>query len=145
MKNIMILTLALLFALPLMAEWELPRPDFNPWRESGSSLLNPDRLAMSHSMGFSAGTSSSGNGYYLSRYTNHLRYQFNPKLDLALDLNLVNFGSTSSNFTFNKDNASKVIPEFRLNYRPTDGVNISFEFAQGYPWQTSRSPWYDRW
>ncbi len=135
----MILTLALLFALPLMAEWELPRPDFNPWRESGSSLLNPDRLAMSHSMGFSASSSSDGTGYYLSRYTNHLKYKFNPKLELDLDLNFVNFGgmNTDSKFSLEDNNSSKVIPEFSLRYKPNDSFMIQVHMQQNsglYPW-----------
>ena len=132
----LILSLAMtLLLLPLAAQIDIPRPDFNPFSGSGNSLLSMDRLSMSHSMGFQAGTSSSGDGYYLSRYTNHLKYKFNPKLEMDLDLNFVNFGSvnTSSKFSMNDDNSNKVIPEFSLRYKPSDSVLIQVQMVNyGY-------------
>jgi hypothetical protein len=85
-------------------------------------------------MGFEAGSSSSGDGYYLSRYTNHIQYQFNPKLELNVDLNFINFGSANTNksIEFNEDNQSKVIPEFSLKYRPSDNFHVEFRYEQGY-------------
>lgn len=145
MKLMLIGLLSLLMILPLMAQTDLTRPSFNPYQSGGSSLLDLNRISMNHSMGFSAGVSSGGNGYYLSRYTNHLKYRFNPKLDLELDLNFVNFGSTSSSFEFNDDNSSKIIPEFKLNYRPSDSVQLQIEFRQGNPWFQDYKPWYERW
>ncbi|MDD4223090.1 MAG: hypothetical protein PHD87_00690 [Candidatus Cloacimonetes bacterium] len=142
MKVTLIGILALLLSLPLLAQIDMPKPDLNPYKGSKAPLLSLDRLSMSHSMGFEAGTSSAGGGFYLSRYTNRIRYAFNPKLDLELDLSLVNFGSTSSKLEFNSDNSTKVIPEFRLNYRPSDSVNLSVEFRQGAPWYSGSSPWY---
>lgn len=152
MKKSVIGILVLILSLPLVAQINMPKPNLNPYRESGKPLLSLDRLSMHHSMGFEAGMSNGGGGYYLSRYTNQIRYSFNPKLNLELDLSLVNFGSTSTKFELNSDNATKVIPEFRLNYRPTDSVNISVEYRQGAPWQTGnpawqsdQRPWYERW
>ncbi len=65
-------------------------------------------------MGFEAGSSSSGHGYYLSRYTSHLNYKLSPSWDAQLNLNFVNFGSamTKSSVEFNDDNQSTVLPEF---------------------------------
>lgn len=93
MKKLILITTLSIFLLPLMAQIEFPRPNLNPYSSNGgNSLLNLEKLSMSHSMGFEAGTSSTGYGYYLSRYTNHLKYNFNPKLELDLDLNFVNVG-----------------------------------------------------
>lgn len=88
---------------------------------------------MRHSMGFEAGTATHGDGYYLSRYTNHLIYSFNPKLVLDLDLNFVNFGSmnTKDKFELNSDNSTKVVPEFSLRYKPKDNILIQFQMVQG--------------
>jgi len=145
MKAILIAILALIITLPLMAGFDLPKPDFNPYNTGGYSLLNPDRLSMSHSLGFYAGASSSGQGFYLSRYTNQLKYTFNPKLDLELDLNFVNYGSAGSSFKLNDDNRSHILPEFKLNYRPSDNVQLQIEFRQANPWLDSGTPWYERW
>lgn len=97
-----------------------------------SSLFNPYKLKMSHSMGFAAGTSSRGIGFYESRYTNHLKYEFSPKFNMELDLNFVNFGSatTGKGFSFdsNDDNRTKIIPEFSLNFNPSKSVSIQLEY-----------------
>lgn len=145
MKSILIGLIAILTVMPLCAQIDLPKPSFSPYANSSSSLLSLNRLSMKHSMGFSAGMSSSGPGYYISRYTNHLRYDISSKLDLELDLNFVNFGTTGNKLQFNDDNRSKIIPEFRLSYRPTDSVNIQVEFRQGAPWYLDQKPWYERW
>ncbi len=115
------------------------------------TLFNPYKLKMTHSMGFAAGTSSNGLGFYQSRYTNHLAYELSPKLNLAVDLNLVNFGSISqsSGFSFesNNDNKTKIIPEFSLSYKPTDTVSLQIEFrdmrAQN-PFYRNHFDWMER-
>ncbi|MFO8144190.1 MAG: hypothetical protein R6T89_00440 [Candidatus Syntrophosphaera sp.] len=145
MKVILMSILALALLVPLTAQTDFPKPAFNPYGESGGALIDLNRLSMNHSLGFSAGVSSSGYGYYLSRYTNHLQYKFNPKLDLELDLSFVNFGSASSSLEFNDDNQSRIIPEFKLNYRPSESVNFQVEFRQGYPGFYDTRPWHDRW
>ncbi len=148
MKKLFISLSLMLLLLPLIAQVDLPRPNFSPYTNTGTSLLSMNNLSMRHSMGFEAGTSSGGEGYYLSRYTNHLKYKFNPKLELDLDLNFVNFGSlnTSQRFELNKDNDSKVIPEFSLRYKPTDSVLIQVQMVQGGLYQAYRNslsgyPW----
>lgn len=143
MRKYIVTLVASLFLLPLMAQVDLPRPNLNPFNNGTSSILSLDRLSVSHSMGFEAGTSSVGDGYYLSRYTNHMKYTFNPKLELDLDLNFVNFGSmnTSSRFEFNDDNANRIIPEFSLRYKPSDSISIQVQMNHsGY----LNSPFYNR-
>lgn len=137
----------ILLMLPLAAQIDFPRPNLNPFRGSQNSLMNIDKMAMSHSMGFEAGTSSGGDGYYLSRYTNHIKYKFNPKLELDLDLNFVNFGSmnTRNKLSFNEDNANKLIPEFALRYRPTDSIKIEIQMSQGGYQYRPRRAWYESW
>ncbi|HNQ43242.1 MAG TPA: hypothetical protein PKI59_02385 [Candidatus Cloacimonadota bacterium] len=139
MKHILILCLIIMITMPLLADVSFPRPDFNPFK-----VNSVPGLKMSHSMGFEAGTSSSGLGYYMSRYTNHLKYSLNPKLELDLDLNFVNYGSmnTNSKFSLNDDNANRMIPEFALRYRPTDSILIEVQMGQGM--QQRLRPWYER-
>ena len=112
------------------------------------SLLNPYKLKMSQSMGFAAGTSSNGLGFYESRFTNHFSYEFSPKLNMELDLSLVNFGSASTgkgiNFDTNDDNKTKIIPEFSLKYKPSKTVTIQLEYKNlnnYYPWLNRTSDW----
>lgn len=131
MKKLMICLPLLIMLAPLFAGWDLPKPNFSPY-QSNNSLLSMDKLTMSHSMGFAAGSSSDGTGYYLSRYTNHMLYKFNPKLEMGVDLNFVNFGgmNTSSKLSFEDNNTSRVIPDFMLNYKPAD--NLLFQFRMTY-------------
>ncbi|GAB1468451.1 hypothetical protein MASR2M64_11790 [Candidatus Cloacimonadota bacterium] len=147
MRKLMISLLLMLLLLPLAAQIDLPRPNMNPFRSTGSALFAPNKIQMSHSLGFQAGTSSTGDGYYLSRYTNHIMYKFNPKLEMNLDLNFVNYGgmNTSDKFTLNKDNANTIIPEFSLRYRPTDSVLIEVQMHQGGYFAQNRKPWYETW
>jgi len=78
MNKLMITLVAFaIFCLPLAAQIDLPKPDFSLMPRSGGSLLDMSRLSMSHSLGFEAGSSSWG-GYYMSNYTNHLKYKFSP-------------------------------------------------------------------
>jgi hypothetical protein len=120
------------------------RPSYGADLMSGS-LFNPYKLKMWHSMGFSAGSSSNGLGFYESRYTNHIKYEFNPKLALELDLNFVNFGTTSSGKGFsiesNDDNKTKILPEFSLTYKPTNSMTINLEYRN---YRNYYNPWMGR-
>lgn len=147
MKKILIITLLALASTFVWAQIDLPRPDLNPFRATQNSLFSPDKMKISHSMGFEASSSSSGHGYYLSRYTNHIKYQFNPKLQMQLDLNFVNYGSanTSRSIELNDDNKNKVIPEFSLSYKPSDNVRIDFRFEQARSPEYYNRHWYRDW
>ncbi|MDD2230606.1 MAG: hypothetical protein PHY48_14565 [Candidatus Cloacimonetes bacterium] len=147
MRRLLFCLIMISLMLPLVAQIDLPRPNLNPFRTSSNTLIHMDKIQMSHSMGFQAGTSSTGDGYYLSRYTNHIMYKFNPKLELNLDLNFVNYGTANSSnkFTLNKDNANTIIPEFSLRYRPTDSILIQVEMNQGGYMAQNRKAWYETW
>ena len=144
MKAILTAILVLLLTLPLAAQLSLPKPALSPYAAQGNSLLDVARLSMRHSMGFSAGYSGQG-GYYLSRYTNHLQYAFSPQLELDLDLNLINYGTAGSGFQLNSDNKSRVTPEFKLSYRPSDKTLIQVESRQNALWGFDPRPWNERW
>jgi len=98
------------------------------------SMLNMNNLTMNHSMTFGSSFSSSGQSSYESVYTNHLKYKFSSKFNLNIDLNFVNFGSATHQggieFDGNNDNTSKVLPNFRLNYNPSENVKFIIEFKQ---------------
>jgi hypothetical protein len=114
---------------------------FQPSRLLGSNLwqnnvINPARLHMSHSMSF-ATVMGNNTSAYRSMYTNHLSYDFSSKLIMHVDLNFVNYGTASwkSNFNVkgNGDNQNRIVPEFSLEYKPSDKFQIHFEYKQaGY-------------
>ena len=98
------------------------------------SMINMNNLTMNHSMSFSSSFSSNSQSAYESVYTNHINYKFNSKLDLKIDLNFVNFGSATYQggieFSGNNDNTSRILPNFQLNYNPSENVKFVIEFRQ---------------
>jgi len=98
------------------------------------SFLDVNKISVNHSVSFSSGISSNKQSFYQSVYTNHLSYDFNSKLKLDLDLNFVNFGTATYKsgieFDGNEDNATKVLPNMQLNWKPSENTNITIEFKQ---------------
>jgi len=109
---------------------------FNP-HYSLPSFFNPQNVDMSHTFSFSSSMSSGGNAAYQSMYTNHLKFYLHPKVDFDVDLNFVNYGTASFSSSFdiegNNDNQSKVLPDFSLNYRPTENTSIRIEYRSAIP------------
>ncbi|MDD2331798.1 MAG: hypothetical protein PHI68_03995 [Candidatus Cloacimonetes bacterium] len=147
MKKLILLSLSLFLAVCLFGQYNMPRPDMNPFRIENSNLFNPNQIKLSHSLGFEAGSSSTGHGYYLSRYTSHLNYKLSPSWDAQLNLNFVNFGSaiTNSSIELNDDNTSKVLPDFSIRYKPSDSFQFSVHVQQGLYSSPSQSSWFNRW
>lgn len=151
MKKLLILMTLIAGLSLLSAQNSVFNTDTNSLTGSvSSSLLNPYKLKMSHSMGFTAGTASNGLGFYESRYTNHLQYDFSSKLNLALDLNFVNYGSTTMSKGFslegNDDNKTRILPEFSLSYKPTNSISIQLQYRNmdnRYPWLKRTSDWWE--
>jgi hypothetical protein len=136
MKKITLL-LIIIFTITLLAQTGIEKynPSFKiPSLAGNSSLLNPNKLEMNHSVFFLGGASSNQQSFYESTYTNHLQYSFNPKLKLNVDLNFVNYGTASFdnnwNIEGNNDNSTKVLPNFSLDYRPTENSRIIIQFNQ---------------
>jgi hypothetical protein len=98
------------------------------------SFINQNKIDMNHSITFSGGVSSSDQSFYQSVYTNHISYQLHPKLNLNVDLNFVNYGTATYQsgieFEGNNDNASKVLPNFQLNWKPSESTSVTIEFKQ---------------
>ncbi|MFO7896201.1 MAG: hypothetical protein R6U84_04645 [Candidatus Cloacimonadales bacterium] len=136
MKKISVIVI-LILAAGLVAQNPTFRPDFLIDQFNGF-----DKLQMNHSVSFSSGVSSNSQSFYMSTYTNHLQYDLGPKLDLNLDLNFVNFGTATHkrglSFDGNNDNMSLVVPEFQLNYRPTENSEIRFMFRTVQPFTDNR-------
>ena len=130
MKRIMLIAL-LILAFNLNAE--IINSAFTP-ELLMPSVINMNNLTINHSMSFSSSISSNSHSAYESVYTNHLNYKFSSKLNLKVDLNFVNFGSATHQggieFDGNNDNTSKVLPNFQLNYNPSENVKFIIEFRQ---------------
>ncbi len=98
------------------------------------SMINMNKLTINHSMTFSSSFSSNNHSIYESVYTNHINYNFSPKFNLKIDLNFINYGSATYKngieFEGNNDNTSRVLPNFQLNYSPTENMKFVIEFRQ---------------
>ncbi len=99
------------------------------------SLFDANDIDMHHSLTFSSGFSSTGNGYYSNTYTNHLKFNLHKNLDFKLNLNFVNDGTMKFNNNYdvnwNDDNSSHLIPEFQLEWRPSENSTLRIQFEQG--------------
>ena len=113
------------------------------------SLINMSKLSMHHSVSFSSGLSSDHQSFYQSKYTNHLQYQFNPKLSLSVDLNFMNYGTATFDDSFNiegnNDNQTRVLPEFSLKYSPSENTQFIIEFKHvgGYDYYNNYRNWWE--
>lgn len=123
-------------------------PNAWDWNPNNYSLLNPNNYSMNHSMSFSTAYRTGGASLYQSRYTNHISYQVNEKMDINVDLHVTNFGtanvSKGFNIKSNEDNATNIVPDFSINYRPTENTTINFiyrgasnnpNFRRNYHWR----------
>ncbi|MCD6176243.1 MAG: hypothetical protein J7K29_00225 [Candidatus Cloacimonetes bacterium] len=132
MKKIILITL-LIIAFSLNAE--IINSAFVP-KLLMPSIINMNNLTINHSMSFSSSISSNHQSAYESVYTNYLNYKFNSKLNLTIDLNFINYGSATYQsgieFDSNHDNTSKVLPNFQLNYNPSENMSFTIEFRQFY-------------
>ncbi len=151
MKKVILMSLIIVSISLVFADFTTPANFgyFNPNYQL-ESLLNPNKVKMSHTMSFSSGVSSSGQGFYQSAYTNHLKFDLKENLKLNLDLSFVNQGTMTHNNNFNikgnNDNQNLVIPSFSMEYQPFENTKIYFEYRQvnGSPFQSQRRndfPW----
>ena len=129
MKKIMIFVF-LITGISLFAQSESFNNFFN---HSNLSFLRSDKLSMHHSMNFSSSVGANKKAFYQSVYTNHLNYKLSSKVNLKLNVNFVNNGTASfqngfSNMTTNNSKNVKVIPEFILDYSPSDNFHMTFEY-----------------
>lgn len=117
------------------------------WNPNNYSLLNPNNYSMNHSASFSTAYRS-GVSFYQSRYTNHISYQVNKKMDINVDLHVSNFGtanvSKGFNIESNEDNATNIVPDFSINYRPTENTTINFIYRGASNNPNFRSNYYWR-
>lgn len=144
MKKVMIVLAITLMAGMLAAQFDskLFSPDYYIPNRLNSSAINLQNLDMHHSVSFMSGFSSGSNqAFYQSMYTNHISYKISDKWNLKMNLNFVNYGSATYQqgieFDGNRDNQSKVLPEFQLQFKPSENTSLTIEFRQGY----GRSPW----
>lgn len=140
MKKIMVVFL-LMIALSSWAQTSVFRPDMLMNQFNGFK-----NLEMNHSVSFSSGVSSNSNSFYMSTYTNHLKYQFGPKLEMKLDLNFVNLGTATHqsgiDFSGNGDNSSLVVPEFELKYKPSGNTEIKLIYRTAQPFNTTKQDYF---
>ena len=130
MKRIMLIAL-LILAFNLNAE--IINSAFTPELLT-PSMINMNNLTINHSISFSSSISSNSQSAYESVYTNHLNYKFSSKLNLKVDLNFINYGSATYQggieFDGNNNNTSRILPNFQLNYNPSENVKFIIEFRQ---------------
>lgn len=151
MKKVIIISLFIVSFALVYADFNTPANlgYFNPNYQL-ESLLNPNKVKMSHTMSFASGVSSGGQGFYQSAYTNHMKFDLRENLKFNLDLSFVNQGTMTHNNSFNikgnNDNQNLVVPSFSMEYQPFENTKIYFEYRQanGSPFQSQRRndfPW----
>ncbi len=139
MKKAIIMILLIFMFLALSAQ-ELSFRSFLNNRTF--SFLNTNKLSMHHSFSFSSSFQSNGKANYISDYTNHLNYRINSKLNLKLNLHFINYGLANykyntSSLEFNNSKKINVLPEFILDYSPSDNFHIKIMYNQGInPYQS---------
>jgi hypothetical protein len=87
------------------------------------SLLDPNKLRMSHSYTFSYFSSERSSGSF-GVYTNVLEYKFSNPLTLTLSLNYLHQPLS----VFHKDDLrlkDAILPNFQLRYRPNDSFSFT--------------------
>ena len=100
------------------------------------SFFNNNRISMHHSFGFSSSFSSAGKANFISDYTNHLNYRISSKLNLKMNLHFVNYGMATyqnnfSNMSYTNSKKINVIPEFILDYSPSNNFHIKIMYNRG--------------
>lgn len=93
------------------------------------STLPLNNLKMSQSISFST-TYNSGtkSAYYLSNFCSSFKLPLSEKLNLALDLNFVNYGKFGASSPLISNENTKVLPNFSLDYAPTQNLRLHIEF-----------------
>ncbi len=101
------------------------------------TTLSLRHLKTSQSFTFSS-TYNSGtkSAYYLSNFCNRFELPLSSKLNVALDLNFVNFGEFGSNSPLISKDNTKVLPNFMMKYTPTENLKIYLEINTFNPYYT---------
>ena len=108
-------------------------PSFlKPARAKRFSLLDPEKVSMSHqySMLFSSGSRGRG---ATGVYQNTISYKFSPSMLLRVNVGVVHqlMSSSSLQTGQHKNTAGRVIPGFDFTYRPSD--KMIFHVSYGMP------------
>ena len=126
--------IALFAAFLLLSSGIIIAQDLTPPQNAPSSIfafpssLPLNNLRMSQSISFST-TYNSGtkSAYYLSNFCSSFKLPLSDKLNLALDLNFVNYGKFSSSSPLISNENTKILPNFSLDYTPTENLRLHVE------------------
>lgn len=142
MKKLVLVSLLICFSTLFAIKYSFT----NPVSDNSFSLLNPNKMTMSHSMTFSTAFNNQNSALYQSVYTNHIDYQISPKIQFAMDLNFINNGTANFNTDFdiegNNDNKSMIIPGFSMKFQPTENMSIEFHYNQRNPYNSMHNSFY---
>lgn len=111
--------------------------------------FDPSKFSMHHSLQMSYMTLGGGEGMSLGMYTNSMRYEFAPNLNVRADVSLSfsPFNSFQGGLNGRKNDFSGInLSRAELNYRPWENTVIQLSFRK-YPYANGwmSSPYYDPW
>ncbi len=137
MKKILLsIVIVLLLTFSVYAENLTENSAFNsPFKFP--STLSLSKLKSSQSISFTSIMSSGSKPIFISNFKNRFRYNLSSDLKLQLDLNVVNFQNSNIDSDFSLQDNSKVLPNFRLDYSPSENFHLRFEY-NSYPGNFSR-------
>jgi hypothetical protein len=124
------------------------------YSSGGSSWLfgwfDPGKFSMHHSIEMSYMTLGGGEGFSLGTYTNSMRYEFAPNLNVRTDVSVSYspFQSVSNGFGGQRNDLSKIyLSRAEVNYRPWENTVVQLSYRQ-YPYSPYgmfsqfHDPWY---
>ncbi|MEA3476416.1 MAG: hypothetical protein U9R23_08270 [Candidatus Cloacimonadota bacterium] len=89
------------------------------------SQFHLKNLNTSHSFSISTFYSSeSKKSKYLTNFCNSFHFKLSPKLNVKLDLNVINYGNFNTTDKYFLQGNTKILPNFQLDYSP----NQNFQF-----------------
>jgi hypothetical protein len=97
-----------------------------PGTGQGLSLLDPQRLDMSHSFGLIY-SSDGKKGDMVGLYQNLLSYRFSPRLNLRVNLGFMHRPFLNSQASTGL-NRQALMTAFQVDFRPLDNVFIRFDY-----------------
>lgn len=131
MKYTVVCMMLLILSASFLYSQDLAIPqNTEPSIFSFPSTLSLTNLRMSQSMSFST-TYNSGtkSAYYLSNFCNSFQLPLSEKLNLALDLNFVNYGKFGSSSPMISSENTKILPNFSLDYAPAENMKLHIEYS----------------
>lgn len=128
MKKIILTTIILAISFYTLTASNLNNNTPGPSFKFPSTLINFNKLQTSQSLSFTSIMSSESKPIFISNFQNRFSYNLSHNLQLQLDLNIVNYRNANVDDNFSIKDNSRVLPNFRLDYSPSENFHLRLEY-----------------